>query len=226
MIKSIIGHFRENRKIALSLLLLLLLSCGLGDTASENKYLTVKNNQLYFRSKTLNNVLSFQQGSFIEKDTIFINKILTEKGQYENVGNVIDPKTFKPLYDDKDVRKKVDNEYYLKEDAEDYYFIDKNYIYIYKDDLIARKIDFYIGGKSSDYEVLGGSYLRVGEKVFCKGTLLEGVDLRTFKTYKLPMKNSEWYKTIAADKNKLYIENLILDKDDYKKYEDKIIHVF
>ena len=42
MIKSIIGHFRENRKIALSLLLLLLLSCGFGDTASENKYLTVK----------------------------------------------------------------------------------------------------------------------------------------------------------------------------------------
>jgi len=127
------------------LVIFLLLSCGFGDTAGENKYLTVKNNQLYFRSKTLNNV-SFQQGSFIEKDTIFINKILTEKGQYENVGYVIDPKTFKPLYDDKDVRKKVDNEYYLKEDAEDYYFIDKNYIYIYKDDLIARKIDFYIGG--------------------------------------------------------------------------------
>jgi len=40
------------------------------------------------------------------------------------------------------------------------------------------------------------------------------------------MENSEWYKTIATDKNKLYIENLILDKDDYKKYEDKIIHVF
>ena len=211
----------KGRYISSILVLLLFLSCGFGDTASENKYLTVKNNQLYFRSKTLNNV-SFQQGSFIEKDTIFINKILTEKGQYENVGNVIDPKTFKPLYDDKDVRKKVDNEYYLKEDAEDYYFIDKNYIYIYKDDLIARKIDFYIGGKSSDYEVLGGSYLRVGGRVFCKGTLLEGVDLRTFKTYKLLMENSEWYKTIATDKNKLYIENLILDKDDYfQSFQDR-----
>lgn len=75
MIKSIIGFFRENRKIALSLVLLLLLSYEFGDAAGENKYLTVKNNQLYFRSKTLNNVLSFQQGSFIEKDTIFINKI-------------------------------------------------------------------------------------------------------------------------------------------------------
>ena len=211
----------KGRYISSILVLLLFLSCGFGDTASENKYLTVKNNQLYFRSKTLNNV-SFQQGSFIEKDTIFINKILTEKGWYENVGNVIDPKTFKPLYDDKDVGKKVDNEYYLKEDAEDYYFIDKNYIYIYKDDLIARKIDFYIGGKSSDYEVLGGSYLRIGGRVFCKGTLLEGVDLRTFKTYKLLMENSEWYKTIATDKNKLYIENLILDKDDYfQSFQDR-----
>ena len=86
---------------------------------------------------------------------------------------------------------------------------------------MARKIDFYIGGKSSDYEVLGGSYLRVGGKVFCKGALLGGVDLHTFKTYKLLMENSEWYK-IATDKNKLYIENLILDKDDYfQSFQDR-----
>ena len=55
----------KGKFISSILLMLLLLSCGFGDTASENKYLTVKNNQLYFRSKTLNNVLSFQQRSFI-----------------------------------------------------------------------------------------------------------------------------------------------------------------
>ena len=117
------------------------------------------------------------------------------------------------------MKKQVNNEFYLR-GGNDYYFKDKNYIYMYRDDI--TKEDnfpfFFVAGKANNYKVLGGAYLQIKDKIYCKGELLNEADVKTFKTAKMRLQHSEWFITIGFDKRKIYLENRKIDKSQLLYY--------
>lgn len=198
-----------------------LISC-IQEIKNKN-YIIFKEKKLYFKHHTFSEN-SKQENSYKKGDTIFFGAVIINDKIVENT-KVIDPTTFDALYNYATERAKVKNEYYLR--GEDYYFRDKKYIYIYQDNILDSKTSpmFFIGGKVDDFAVLGGSYLRVGNKIYCKGIKLEDVDISTFKTATLRLKNSEWYQTIGFDKNAIYIENRKEYTSNLKLYKNRIIGI-
>lgn len=156
----------ENKKKIIYVIFLLsfLISC-IQEIKNKN-YILFKEKKLYFKHHTFSEK-SKQENSYKEGDTIFFGGVIVNDKIIENT-KIIDATTFDVLYNDSTARAKVKNEYYLR--GENYYFRDKKYIYIYQDNILDSKTSpiFYIGGKVDDFDVLGGSYLRVGNKYIVK----------------------------------------------------------
>ena len=132
---------------------------------------------------------------------------------------IIDIKSFDLLYNDDNVKKQVNNEFYLR-DGNDYYFKDKNYIYMYKDDSTDENNFpfFFIAGKSNNYKVLGGAYLQIKNIIYCKGEVLKEADVKTFKTVKMQRRDSEWSITVGLDKRNIYLYNRKIEKSQLLSY--------
>ena len=60
-------------------------------------------------------------------------------------------------------------------------------------------------GKCDDYEVLGGEYLRVDDKIYSRGVEVTGADLASFHTIEVLRKYSEWQAILGKDKNHIYL---------------------
>ena len=197
-----------------------IISCG---SSIRNKiYIKKKDKHVFFKHFTFNEQGN-QDGSFKQSDSIFFSKVIFENQNILNE-NIIDTESFDALYNDINDREKVKNDYYLRGD--DYYFKDNKYVYIYVDDVTQFiKPKFFIAGKINDYNILGGSYLKVGNKIYCKGVEIENVDIKTFKIAKMRLKYSEWFQTIGFDKNAFYIENRKEDKSKLNLYKNYISEI-
>jgi len=214
----------ENTKkiMCIYLSILFLISCTYN--IKNKNYLITKQNELYFKHHTFSNI-SKQYDSFKEKDSVYFKNVYHEGKMISNK-EIIDPESFDLLYNDENFRKRVNNEFYLRDKC-DYYFKDKNYIYMYKDDSTNENNIpfFFIAGKSTDYKVLGGAYLQIKDIIYCKGEILNGVDVKTFKTAKIRLEHSEWSMTIGLDKKNIYLENRKINKSKLHLYIDRIYEI-
>jgi len=218
-------HYRmENTKkiVGIYLVLLFFISCTY--SIKNKNYLIKKKNELYFKHRTFSTQIK-QEGSFKEEDTVFFKNVYYEGKMISNK-EIIDPGSFDLLYNDSSMKNQVNNEFYLR-GGNDYYFKDKNYIYMYRDDI--TKEDnfpfFFVAGKSNNYKVLGGAYLQIKDEIYCKGELLNEADVKTFKTAKMRLQHSEWFITIGFDKRKIYLENRKIDKSQLHLYVDRIYEI-
>lgn len=117
----------ENTKKITSLCLLVLLLVFCTYSVKNKTYLTTKQNELYFKHRTFSTNTK-QEGSFKEKDSVFFKNVYHE-GKMIRLKEIIDPESFDLLYNDDNIKRQVNNEFYLRS-GNDYYFKDKNYIYI------------------------------------------------------------------------------------------------
>ena len=212
----------NTKKVGFLFLILLILSCT--HNIKNVKYLKKEKGELFFKHRTFSPSCS-QKGSFIKGDSVFYENVLYDNKLVKNK-KIIDEATFDLLSNDMNDRKKIKNDYYLKS-GNDYYFKDKNYIYIYRDDFTipTNTPIFFIAGKTNNYEVLGGGFLKVGNEIYNKGYQIKNVNIETFKTGRMILKNSEWFITIGIDKNGFYFDNSRIDKSELPKYKNKILGI-
>lgn len=217
------NSFMENSKKMMYCFLFLPFFISCKQEIKNKEYITIKESILYFKHFTFSNIIK-QEGSYKKDDSIFFSKVFFENKNISN-NKIIDPETFDVLYNDINDRKKVSNDYYLRGD--DYYFKDKNYLYIYQDDISDKNKFplFFVAGKVNEYSVIGGGYLRVGNKIYCKGNELVDVDINTFKIAMMRLKHSEWFQTIGFDKNSIYMECKKENKEKLDQYKKDIIGI-
>lgn len=180
----------------------------------EDGYLIFKN---FSYSKGSN-----QMDSYIKDDSIHFKTVIYNNKEVK-IKDIVDASTFDLLWNDSNDRNKVQNNYYLKDDNNLTYFKDKNYFYIFYEELFNMEnpeynlSKFFIAGKSNDYEVLGGMYVRVGNFIYYIGKKIENADPSTFKTFKVYMKYSEWQNTVAADSANIYDNARKIDYQEFKE---------
>lgn len=132
-------------------------------------------------------------------------KYVKMNGALHPVSEVVDCKSFINIYDSEDSVARRNNEYYRINPIVNY-FKDKNYLYFYIEQEKPPYDDFLtVMGKCDDYEVLGGEYLRVGDKIYSRGVEVAGADLASFHTIEVFRKYSEWQAILGKDKNHIYL---------------------
>jgi hypothetical protein len=165
-----------------------------------------------------------------DRDTVYFYEAYDIKEhKNRNLSKVIDSKTFDLLYNFPEDRKKVSNNEYLSDILDIfggytpntfYYFKDRKYIYIYVCGFTEYPCynRFYIAGRISDYDVLGGAYLRVGNKIYCEGKEVKDADINTFKTFIANRFGSDHDMTLGMDKNSIYVNDKAINS--YKEFKD------
>lgn len=135
----------------------------------------------------------------------YVVKSVKKNGKLYPVSDVVDCKSFINIYDSEDSVARRNNEYYRINPIVNY-FKDKNYLYFYIEQEKPPYDDFLtVMGKCDDYEVLGGEYLRVGDKIYSRGVEVAGADLASFHTIEVLRKYSEWQAILGKDKNHIYL---------------------
>lgn len=212
----------NTKKIGFLFLIFLILSCT--HNIKNMKYLRQEKGELFFKHRTFAPFCS-QKGCIKKGDSVFFENVLYDNKLIKNK-KIIDEASFDLLSNYAIDRKKIKNEYYLKS-GNDYYFKDKNYLYVYRDDFTIPNNTpiFFIAGNTNNYEVLGGGFLRVENKTYNKGNEIKDVDLKTFKTARMILKNSGWFITIGIDKNGFYLGDSIIDKSEFPKYKNEILGI-
>ena len=118
------------------------------------------------------------------------------------------------LYKYEEDRLKIKSSYYESKPINNYLKDDK-YIYVYKN--MDGYPEFFIAGSVDDYEVMGGAYLRVGNKIYWSGLQVNNVDANSFKTINISRKHSEWDATIGKDDISYYLGNRSVTKEEIKR---------
>ncbi|MGO3183421.1 MAG: DKNYY domain-containing protein [Aequorivita sp.] len=197
----------NSKKIIWFIYVLFLFSCQ-----GQNDNTQIKNKDL-FTIKDGDNELTLKLPiNSKELDCLFLSEI-TDEGVTKKVSEVIDFKTFDYLYNFKEDSTKINNEYYVVNPV-DNYFKDKNYVYVFQN--MNEIPNFFIAGKTSNYDVLGGAYLNVRNVIYWRGNIVNGADVKTFKTINVSRNKSEWRATIGMDKNNLYNGNQIMTLENAK----------
>lgn len=145
-------------------------------------------------------------------------KYVKMNGALHPVSEVVDCKSFINIYDSEDSVARRNNEYYRINPIVNY-FKDKNYLYFYIEQEKPPYDDFLtVMGKCDDYEVLGGEYLRVGDKIYSRGVEVAGADLASFHTIEVLRKYSEWQAILGKDKNHIYLYDKPMTKSQSEEF--------
>lgn len=135
----------------------------------------------------------------------YVVKYVKMNGKLYPLSDVVDCKSFINIYDSEDSVARRNNEYYRINPIVNY-FKDKKYLYFYVQQEKPPYDDFLtVMGKCNDYEVLGGEYLRVGDKIYSRGVEVAGADVASFHTIEVLRKYSEWHAILGKDKNHIYL---------------------
>ena len=150
-------------------------------------------------------VLRIYQASGFYKKGPFEVRFVKMKDSLYNIADIVDCKTFMNIYDGDDSIARGNNLYYNINPILNY-FKDKRYIYCYDNSRDSLYDNFLtVLGKSDDYKVLGGAYLQIGDKIYCKGKEVEGADATSFQTIEVLQKDSEWPVVMGKDDKNFYL---------------------
>ncbi|MPS72958.1 MAG: hypothetical protein E2590_07365 [Chryseobacterium sp.] len=199
----------NSKKIIFYFVLLILFSCS-GQEKSD--FILKKNDNVFFKAPYL---LGEKKAPnfFVKNDTIFF-KMLKINGIEKEIKKNIDIETFTLIPNNEKEKKEINNSYYLNNPYYNY-FKDKNYIYIYRDDLVTP--EFFQVGKASEYKILGGAYLKINNKIYWRGIEVLNADINSFKVINVQRKKSEWQASIGIDNKHMYLGNKIMGYEEFSK---------
>lgn len=198
------------------------------DVKSGNKHtlfeenigqLITKNNEMTFEVRCVNGVISEINNYYKLKNHTIQFFALIKDADTIPITELLDKKTFKMLGLTRAERLKIRNPYFL-DGRMNCYYMDKNYVFAYLDQSTP---EFRIIGSSKDpLEFLGGNYLKVNDKIFSRGILLDSVDVKNFHTQDEPQFHfkSEWFLTIGLDNTYIYRDNKKMTKSDFNYFID------
>lgn len=181
----------ENQAKIISIVLLFLLLFNFSCNTRSN--CNIKNKSLLLKVDSLNNLVLVLKEYYMHNRIEFI-KI---NGKLHKLGEIIHCNSFRNIYDDLDSIT-LGNEYYRANPIASY-FKDKNYIYFYTGSNYLT-----VKGKSNQYEVLGGPYLRIDNKIYYEGKEVIGADISSFKVIHAGQKDSGWLRTVGLDNKYIY----------------------
>jgi len=69
--------------------------------------------------------------------------------------------------------------------------------------------------KPNNYELLGGVYIRINDKIYWRGMEVLHVDVNSFKVLNVQRNKSEWQASIGTDGNNLYHGNKIMSHNQF-----------
>lgn len=152
---------------------------------------------------------------YIKNDSIFFKSVTTSKNiQVENK-NIIDIKTFVPIPLNEAEKGKINNSYYINNPFYNY-FRDKNYIYIYSEENFLSPTFLQIE-KPNNYELLGGAYIRINDKIYWRGLEVLNADISSFKVINVQRNKSEWEASIGTDQKHIYSGDKIMIYQEFSK---------
>lgn len=163
----------------------------------------IKNTDILYVDKKTGNLI------FKPYDSMQITEVI-DGNKIKKLKEVVDEKTFDLLYNFREDSLKINNIYY-KYNPVTVYYRDENFIYFLIDSVLVKK------GDSNEYEVLGGAYLKLHNKIFWNAKEIRDVDIKTFHTINVMREKSEWSKTVGVDKNYIYNGNLIMEESVFDK---------
>ncbi|MDO5656398.1 MAG: DKNYY domain-containing protein [Flavobacteriaceae bacterium] len=191
----------NTKKIIEKTLLIYVFLIGFIGCTQENY--NIKNPEILYVDKKTGNLIFKPYYSKQITEVIDGNKI-------KKLKEVLDERTFDLLYNFREDSLKINNIYYNYNPVAVYYR-DKNFIYFLVDSVLIKK------GNINEYEVLGGLYLKLNNKIFWNAIEIKNVDIKTFHTINVMREKSEWSKTVGIDKNHIYNSNLIMDESVFDK---------
>ena len=171
-----------------------------------------KGNILFRVPLHTNNTGKEQKGMSIKNDSInFTHVYDIDSKVYKNNNDVIDWKTFKNIFNNRENEEKVnfDEQSVLSYNC---YFEDKNNFYMYP-----TFSTTFLMIKNKNYNVLGGSYLKINNQIYHSGIKVDSADIKTFKTLRLRNEVDYYRESIGMDKNHLYSGNTIMTYDTFKR---------
>jgi len=187
--------------------LVIIFSCKRHDENYNNTFLVKDGDgQILFKapyySKSAND-----KSFYTKNDTVFFKVVYTLNNSELPLKDVIDINTFVLIPNTEAEKKKINNIYYQNNLFYNY-FKDKNYVYIYDDN--SSKPRFFQVGSSSNYNLLGGAYLKINNKIYWRGLEVVKADINSFKVMNVQKNKSEWEASIGIDQNYLYSGNIIM----------------
>ncbi len=203
-------------------------------SCTHQKVKTIKNTHFLTRDSVKNvvfkaynyNHLTNTEDYFIKNDSVFYKYVVND-GEKIKISKIVDVETFDLLYNDSSKHNSAHDKYSVTHPLNSY-FKDTNYVYIYQ--YLSPIPVFFKAGKSSDYTLLGGSYVKIGNCIYWRGERLEDVNIETFKTLKVIERSSEREAFIGVDANHIYSGNNIMTlkiaTDNYYLSEDLIAKYF
>ncbi|UPQ74681.1 DKNYY domain-containing protein [Chryseobacterium nepalense] len=191
-------------------LLILIFSCK---GQEKNDFILKRNDDIFIKVPFL---LGERRGEnfFVENDTIFF-KTVKINGIETEIKNSIDIESFALIPINIKEKKEINNPYYLSNPFYNY-FIDRNHIYIYRDDLPTPQ--FFQIGKAKEYKILGGAYLKINNKIYWRGIEVLNADINSFKVVNVQRNKSEWQASIGMDKKHIYSGDKVMRYEEFSKH--------
>lgn len=149
----------------------------------------------------------------IEDNVAQFTHLINPYGDTLKVHDTIDSLTFRVVGLSIEEKWKIRNPYFFDGRMRCYYY-DKTNFYAYLD---LDSSEFLLLGKKSDAELLGGHYVRVGNRIFAQGVQIDSADLGTFHTMEVWMEGTEWNRTIGLDNYHIYVNDKILTEKRFEK---------
>jgi hypothetical protein len=140
-------------------------------------------------------------------EQVLITRVKTADAE-KTLEKSINPKTFNLLCKFKADSEKIANKYYIVNPVYNY-FKDNKRLYFFENKSKPWLIDM---GTVNSYQVLGGLYLKTGNKIYCRALQVKDADTATFKVMHVIRPDSEWLKSVGIDKNYIYNEDQIMTK--------------
>lgn len=194
----------NSKKIVLGLLFFYGLGCIKQKCIIKNPTILFrdKQGQLMFR-------VSYYKNGYL--DTVYITKVKNDNSEAD-IEDIIDPETFDLLYKFKKDSLKINNLYEIVNPCNCYYR-DKKHIYFFQETPHPVLINM---ASLIDYEVLGGAYLKVNNKIYWAAQEVKQADINTFHTGNIQGNNTEWEWTVGFDKNNIYSGAIVMTQ---KRFE-------
>ncbi|WP_312342505.1 DKNYY domain-containing protein [Chryseobacterium binzhouense] len=202
----------ENSKkvIFYFVLLILIFSCK---GQEKNDFILKHNNNVFVKLPSLLGERR-EKNFFVKNDTVFFKTVKINDIETE-IKNSIDIETFALIPINIREKKEINNPYYLSNPFYNY-FKDRNYIYIYRDDLPTP--EFFQIGKANEYKILGGAYVKINKKIYWRGIEVLNADINSFKVINVQRNKSEWQASIGMDEKHIYSGDKVMDYEEFSKH--------
>jgi hypothetical protein len=148
----------------------------------------------------------------VENNSVEFHRLINQNGDTLSVHEIIDHETFNVVGMTEAEKRLIRNHSCFGGNMNVYYYDQANF-YAFLD----REFpEFLLLGATDETYLLGGDYVRVGDKLFSAGVQMDSVDIKSFHTMEI-WRGGDRFSTIGLDNKHIYFNEDIMSETSFER---------